>query len=182
MVILWSMCLLQSHVVLWPAILLHTNKQKIGFCNLSFIPSTYQYSETLDRLILLNSLLSLSACVPAMFLLCHLGQRITSDFDALNVSVYQVLWYRLPTQMQRNFVPILMVTQKSMVFSAIGELNCSHETFKRVNYSFTFPFVWLVYVLGKQERFVIETRQHCDFLVFFQILNAGYSYFMIFSR
>lgn len=77
--------------------------------------------------------------LPSLFLLCFIGERVTTSFDELNESVYAMTWYILPIKLQRGFlVPMMAIVNKPIVLKGVSSLNCSHDTFKRVRFPIRF--------------------------------------------
>lgn len=70
---------------------------------------------------------------PMFFLICNLGEMVTSAFADLNETVYGIAWPLCPIELQKNLVMMLPSTQKSVIMRGIFSLDCSRSTFKQVN-------------------------------------------------
>lgn len=70
--------------------------------------------------------------MPIFFLICNLGEMVTSAFLELDETVYAILWYNLPVELQKYLVPMLLSTQRPVIMKGVFALDCSRDTFKQV--------------------------------------------------
>lgn len=66
------------------------------------------------------------------FLVCELGQWITSQYDMFGDELCACNWYALPMVMQRMYLMFLLNTQQPMYIQCYGGITCSREIFKKV--------------------------------------------------
>lgn len=57
---------------------------------------------------------------------------VTSAFLELDETVYAILWYNLPVELQKYLVPMLLSTQRPVIMKGVFALDCSRDTFKQV--------------------------------------------------
>lgn len=71
-----------------------------------------------------------------IFLLCELGETVTSQFELLNDELYQCDWYLFPVRMQQMFVTFMKCTQQTVLIRGYGNTltQCTRETYKKVIY------------------------------------------------
>lgn len=74
----------------------------------------------------------LLALMPFLFLLCYIGENVTTAYLDLNGKIFQISWYMCPLQVQK-YIPFMMThAQKEIYFKSFGSLDCTLDTFKRV--------------------------------------------------
>lgn len=70
--------------------------------------------------------------MPIFFLICNMGEMVTSSFLELDETVYGLVWYHLPVELQR-YVPIMLMSiQRPVIMKGVFALDCSRDTFKQV--------------------------------------------------
>lgn len=67
-----------------------------------------------------------------IFIFCYFGQSIRGQFNQLNDVIYEFEWYLYPVEIQRMIPTILIATQNTPSLKGFGNVNCTHETFKKV--------------------------------------------------
>lgn len=100
-----------------------------------------------------------------IFWYCEYGERICSRFDEINDVIHQTDWYLLPVKMQKMIPTILIAAQRPVLLMGFGNVACTRENYKKVKF-ISVPNIKLVFMA----------------ILFFQIVNGGFSYFMIFRE
>lgn len=67
------------------------------------------------------------------FLFCHFGGKVTQQFEDIGDAVYQLEWYRLPLNMQKNFQVVIALAQKRIYMRGYGDTRTTHSVFKKVS-------------------------------------------------
>lgn len=67
-----------------------------------------------------------------VFVLCDFSERVTAHFDRIDL-YNQCDWYAFPKRVRGSMQIVIAGTQQSIVMSAIGNLECTRETFKKVS-------------------------------------------------
>lgn len=101
-----------------------------------------------------------------IFPICELGQQLRNAFDEICTTIYQMDWYSFPTQTQRILAMILLGAQTPVQIGAYGNIEASRETCKKV----------------LQKMFFFGVFLDFKFFDYFQIVNGGFSYFMILRK
>lgn len=70
--------------------------------------------------------------MPVFFLICNLGEMVTSTFLELDETAYGCAWYHLPVDLQKYLVLMIASTQQPVIMKGIFALDCSRDTFKQV--------------------------------------------------
>lgn len=100
------------------------------------------------------------------FLFCHFGERVTSEIDTINATIYNYDWQYFTLEMKKCLIIMMQIAQKPVYVKSYARILCTHDVFKKVNsidqsfYSSSFLMLGII-LLGPQ------------------ICNAGYSYFMV---
>lgn len=133
-----------------------------------------------DHLLIVSALSILTIWLPLFYMLCNFGESVTNISGSLDQCVYSQSWYMCPKETQRYFILLLMMTHRPLYINGFASLHCSRETFKNV----TSHFVSLLdsNKSGSFRRIHIGSFQFVQFPLLFQVMNAGYSYFMILRR
>lgn len=100
-------------------------------CNFFFL--FRQCIEKHDVVLLFTSMSEMLSLLPFLFMMCHFGENVTIAFENLNESIYNISWYLAPVKLQKYLVPMLATSGESFYFESIASLNCSHQSFKKVN-------------------------------------------------
>ena len=66
------------------------------------------------------------------FLFCHFGGKITQHFEDIGNAVYQMEWYRLPLDMQKDLQIVIALAQKPIYMRGYGDTRTTHSVFKKV--------------------------------------------------
>lgn len=104
----------------------------------SWISRFSQFVETSNNLLLQTGVLAMTCLLPFLFLICYVGEIVTTVYLDLADAIYEISWYLCPVREQFYIIPMLLHADKPIYFESIGSLNCSHEAFAKViflNYS-----------------------------------------------
>lgn len=66
------------------------------------------------------------------FLLCHFGGNVTNRFEKVGDDVYQLEWYNLPIEMQKQLPIIMASAQKPIYIRGYGDTRSTYFVFKKV--------------------------------------------------
>ena len=66
------------------------------------------------------------------FLFCHFGGNITQQFEDVGEAVYQLEWYRLPLDMQKDIRIVIAAAQKPIYMRGYGDTRSTYSVFKKV--------------------------------------------------
>lgn len=72
--------------------------------------------------------------LPIFLLTCDHGEMVTTAMGDLDGPFYEIAWHLCPIKEQKYFVPILMAMQEPVLIKGLFSLDCSRDTFKRVNF------------------------------------------------
>lgn len=80
-----------------------------------------------------NAVACVCMYVPVYFLVCDLGESVTSAFGEMDEIVYDINWPDVPPDIEKYVVLVLAATQQPIIMEGIFGMDCSRFTFKRVN-------------------------------------------------
>lgn len=69
-----------------------------------------------------------------MFSFCYFGQNITDQFAEFGDTIYQSEWYSFPNEVMQLLPFFMNATQKPVVLRGFGNVSCTRESFRKVNY------------------------------------------------
>lgn len=72
--------------------------------------------------------------IALMVFLCDVAQSLTNKFDKFNDDVWQLNWYLYSTEVQQVYLIFGASTQQSVNIQGYGNIICTRETLKKVNY------------------------------------------------
>lgn len=105
------------------------------------------------------------------FLICELGERITSKYEGFGEELLACEWYLLPTEVQRIYLIFLLDTQKPVHVRTYGNILYARDTCKKV-ILIAIPFFSII-------SWSYPIHQICFFFYsHFQTSSTGFSYFM----
>lgn len=67
-----------------------------------------------------------------VFLYCEIGNRLSSEFETIEDSFYNLNWNAFPDEFRRMMPIILLVTQQPVELSSYGNFTCERATFQAV--------------------------------------------------
>lgn len=92
----------------------------------------FQFINTNNHLLLEAGMSGIMALMPFLFLLCYIGENVTTSYLDLTDKIFQLSWYMCPVKVQK-YIPFMMLHgQKEIYFRSFGSLDCTLDTFKRV--------------------------------------------------
>lgn len=80
-----------------------------------------------------------------IFLACEVGQHLSDTAEGIDNMIEQFDWYLFPLQQQRMLCTILIDVQEPVVIACFGDVSCSRETFKKVNFVYKNYPIYLNY-------------------------------------
>lgn len=84
-------------------------------------------------MVLSMTLLEVIYAFGVMLAACELGQRVQQAFIECSDIIYQLDWYKFPTEIQRMLPIIMNFTQQPIAFECFGSTACVRETFEFVS-------------------------------------------------
>lgn len=81
-----------------------------------------------------NGMSCLFVFLPFFFLVNNIGENVSIAFDAVNESMYEMKWYACPLDLQKYFIPMIGITQRSHRIPVFAVYDCCRDTFKRVRF------------------------------------------------
>lgn len=67
-----------------------------------------------------------------LYLFCHIGSFLTECFSDLADEFYNIAWYKLPPQIQKNWIIMITFGQKDICLQGFGSGACTRELFMKV--------------------------------------------------
>lgn len=113
----------------------------------SIILCPVQLTKTGDIIgILQIAMTSLSSLLP-FFLFCHFGGNITQQFEEIGDAAYQLEWYRLPLDMQKDIRIVIAAAQKSIYMRGYGDTRSTYSVLTKVRKIHIYKILldWLQY-------------------------------------
>jgi 7tm Odorant receptor len=80
------------------------------------------------------SLFSVFTLFVVLFIFCDLGESVTARFERFNDRLCRYKWYLLSIEMQQMYLIFVADTQQSVTLGSYGNIECTRETFKKVNF------------------------------------------------
>lgn len=93
---------------------------------------TKQIIETGDMVSILRTLMLAFATLIPFFLFCYFGGNITTRFEDIDNATYQLQWYNLPLDMQKDLLPLIALSQKRIYMRGYGNTRSTQSVFKKV--------------------------------------------------
>lgn len=81
---------------------------------------------------LLRPTIAMIVALVLVFLVCELGEMVTSQYESLNDELHQCDWYLFPVGMQRMLVIFMSYTQQPVLIRGYGNVRCVRVSFKNV--------------------------------------------------
>lgn len=73
-----------------------------------------------------------SASLFPFYLFCHFGGEITDQFQSVGDAAYQIEWYRLPVELQKDLGVVVALGQKRIYMRGYADTCTTHSAFKKV--------------------------------------------------
>lgn len=97
---------------------------------------TQQIIETGDMVSILRTLMLAFATLIPFFLFCHFGGNVTTRFQDIGNVIYQLEWYNLPLDMQKDLLPFIALSQKRIYMRGYGDTRSTQSVFKKVRINY----------------------------------------------
>lgn len=92
-----------------------------------------QSKDTIDPVMLWNTIFYGGWVLGLLFVTCEIGQRFTNLFEEIADRFDRLDWYLLPMKVQRLLPTIMINVQEPIVIGCFGIMNGSRDQFKKVN-------------------------------------------------
>lgn len=137
-----------------------------------------QFVDTNNFLLLPGAITAIVTLMPFLFLVCYVGEHVTTVYLDLKDSIYNISWFLCPLDLQRYIVPMLMNADKPVYFESFGTLNCTNDTFKRVILRCSETTPRFAYIFRNDFSVIFVSYDNSVELIRFQIVKGGYTFFM----
>lgn len=67
-----------------------------------------------------------------LYLFFHYGESVTSRFDALGDKMYQLNWYTLPLDMQKDLGVVIAISRRRVFVRGYADIRSTRESFRKV--------------------------------------------------
>lgn len=101
---------------------------------------------------------------------CELDERASIAFSEIDHMVGQFNSYHFSHDMKKMLPIVIAMVSTPFGISAFGSVKCSRETFRKVSR------------LNETTNHICISFIHHDNWTFFQVINTGFSYFMVLRR
>lgn len=101
-----------------------------------------------------------------LYLFCHYGNHLTEHFSRFGEAIYQLDWYMLPLDRQKNLPRALALADKPIYLEGFGGVECIRQLFTKV-----------LKIHQTEMTSDLNLNYNC-----FQIMNTTGSYFMVLQR
>lgn len=119
-----------------------------------------------------------------MLVVCNFGENVSNAYEALHPAIYDVPWHYCPVDFQKWVVLMLRASQEQTYIRGFFSITCSREMYKQVNCIIILRSDFISYLVGSMSNICgIWLSRFLRWHAFsIQIINTGFSYFMIFRR
>lgn len=74
-----------------------------------------------------------------MFIICELGEQLSSKFAEFSDALYQCDWHSFPNEAQKVLLALMMFAQEPVIVKGFANILCARESFKKVIQNKIFP-------------------------------------------
>lgn len=67
-----------------------------------------------------------------IYIICQYGDILTGKFAELSETIYQLDWYKFPSEIQQILPTLLIGAQQPVFVEGFGNIRCTCEVFKKV--------------------------------------------------
>lgn len=113
------------------------------------------------------SLISMICSLATNFMICEVGQQLTSQFSKFNETLCRCKWYSFPIELQQMLVIVMSNTQQLAFMQSYGNIPCTRESFKVV-----------CHIKFSQFQLMDLLNLLLCGILLFQSTRTGFSYFM----
>ena len=106
-----------------------------------------------------------------VFVCCEFGHKLSNAFEQIDNQIGELHWYGFPVQVWKMLPTLIAGAQKSCGLRVFGSASCTREEFKNVCIFFE-----------KINSIDQKWSKFCDninFEFYFQVINGGFSYFIL---
>lgn len=89
-------------------------------------------NENSNRIQLIRMFFLLFWSVAIVGFSCHFGEMLSKQLDEIDVEFCRCPWYLCTIDVQRTLLIAMAHTQRSMIVTGFGNIQCSRDSFKRV--------------------------------------------------
>lgn len=80
----------------------------------------------------LNTITNTVGPTLSIFIICHCGDELTQRFRHISNDFFQVSWYMLPLDMQKNWPFMIALGQKEIGLQGFGSFHYNYELYMKV--------------------------------------------------
>lgn len=81
---------------------------------------------------IIHSFFLIVVIVNYTFIYCYVGDRLTSKFEHLGQSIYEIKWQLLPPILQKSIQLMILSTQRPVYMDSFAGLRCTRQVFEMV--------------------------------------------------
>lgn len=78
--------------------------------------------------------------ITVCFVLCHYGERVTIEYEKINISIYRMCWYSMPIGVRKKLPTMMAMSQRPVYLKGFATIQCTHEFFANVILIFDIQF------------------------------------------
>lgn len=67
-----------------------------------------------------------------LYIMCDVGDDVTTCFGHISDAIYDCPWHKLPVNLRKYFPSMILIAQKPIYIQGMGNIRCTRETFKVV--------------------------------------------------
>lgn len=67
-----------------------------------------------------------------LYIFCHFGDQVTQRFEMIGDNVYQLAWYMLPLDVQKQLPMVIALAQKRVYVRGFADTRSTREVFLKV--------------------------------------------------
>lgn len=69
----------------------------------------------------------------AVYLFCYFGERVATEFEELEDTLFECDWYLFPNKLQKSFLITTIAVQQPISIRGIANVFCTRQSFKEVS-------------------------------------------------
>lgn len=93
----------------------------------------FQLHHETNIFILFGLMLEVVFAFGLVFIVCEIGERISTAFNEIDDVIDQFKWYLLPAEVQRMLPTIILNVQQKVALKCFGSISCQREAFRKVS-------------------------------------------------
>ena len=91
------------------------------------------FQDDIEIVVLFAPICNLFIMIVILYTVCELAERMSSEFDDINILIGRFDWYLLPLETQQMLPLIMANAQQKIGFKCFGSTMCNRNSFKKVS-------------------------------------------------